>query len=202
MKTLQAALAGLVCLAALAAEPAAPTLVGLCPTHPRLIAETSTWDRLRTQRQTDPQLAALLTAIERDARTLLAQPPVGYRKTGRRLPAVSRLAEERTFALATAYRMTGDPAFLRRAGRERLAAAFTDWNSSHYLDVAKMTAAVAFDYDWLHADLSPDAHVQFNGVKTADVATLLQQAPELFFAPALTVGLSRHQEDSALLLTP
>jgi hypothetical protein len=32
--------------------------------------------------------------------------------------------------------------------------AFSDWNPSHFLDVAEMTLGVAIGYDWLHADLS------------------------------------------------
>jgi len=33
--------------------------------------------------------------------------------------------------------------------------AFSDWNPTHFLDVAEMTMAVAIGYDWLHKDLSP-----------------------------------------------
>ena len=174
MKKLLLALVFLAGLTARAAEPAAPVVAGLRPSHPRLIADAATWDRLRVQRHTDPQLEALLAAIEREARGLLTKPPVEYQKTGRRLLAISRLAEERTLVLATAYRMTGDPAFLRRAEREMLAvAAFTDWNPSHYLDVAEMTAALALGYDWLHADLLPSARVQ---IRTAIVEKGLRTA--------------------------
>jgi hypothetical protein len=126
-----------------------------------LIADPATWENLRARRATDPQLAALLTAIEGDARSILNQPPVEYRKTGRRLLHVSRQAQQRTLALAMAYRMTNDAAFLRRAEAEMLAAAaFADWNPSHFLDVAEMTAALAFGYDWLDAELAPEARAK------------------------------------------
>ena len=153
---------------------AAEILAGLRPTHPRLIAGAATWDNLRARRATDPQLAELLTGIERDARDLLQQSPVTYQKIGRRLLHVSREAERRILALACAYRTSGDAAFLRRAEAEMLAAAaFADWNPSHFLDVAEMTAALAFGYDWLHAELSPEARAT---IRTAIVEKGLRQA--------------------------
>jgi hypothetical protein len=154
---------------------AAVGLAGLRAGHPRLVIDPATWDRLRARRQTDPQLAALLAVIEVEARGMLAQPPVEYRKIGRRLLSVSRLVEERTLALATAYRMTGDVAFLRRAESEMLAAAaFGDWNPSHFLDVGEMTAALALGYDWLYDDLTPETRAK---IRTAIV--------EKGFRPAL-----------------
>lgn len=45
--------------------------------------------------------------------------------------------------------------YLDRAEKEMLAiAAFSDWNPSHFLDVAEMTMAVAIGYDWTHDALS------------------------------------------------
>ena len=150
------------CAAVLAASADEPrSLAGLRRGHPRLIAAASTWENLRFRRQTDPQLAQLCAAIESDARNMLTQPPPAYRKIGRRLLDVSRSVQRRTLALATAYRLTGDAAFLRRAEGEMLAAAaFPDWNPDHFLDVAEMTAALALGYDWLYADLTPDARVK------------------------------------------
>ena len=143
-------------LAVLAAGEVPPLLRDLKPGHPRLIADVATWDRLRAQSSADPRLAALLAAIERDARDLLGQPAAVYRKTGRRLLAVSRLVERRTLTLALAYRLSGDPAFLQRAQDELLAAAaFPDWNPAHFLDAAEMGAALALGYDWLYAELPP-----------------------------------------------
>ena len=44
--------------------------------------------------------------------------------------------------------LTGDRAFSSRAEQEMLAAAaFTDWNPSHFLDVGEMTTALALGYD-------------------------------------------------------
>ena len=36
-------------------------------------------------------------------------------------------------------------------------AGFSDWNPSHFLDVAEMTMAVAIGYDWLYDQLSPSS---------------------------------------------
>ena len=153
-----------------------PELAGLRPTHPRLIADAATWEKLRARRATDPQFAALLAAIEGEARSILRQPPAEYRKIGRRLLDISRLVQRRTLALATAYRVTGDAAFLRRAEAEMLAAAaFADWNPSHFLDVAEMTAALALGYDWLHGELTP---VERARIRTAIVEKGLRPALE------------------------
>ena len=153
-----------------------PELAGLRTTHPRLIADAATWENLRARRATDPQFAALLAAIEREARSILPQPPAEYRKIGRRLLDVSRRVQRRTLALATAYYVTSDAAFLRRAEAEMLAAAaFADWNPSHFLDVAEMTAALALGYDWLHGDLAPEARAK---IRTAIVEKGLRPALE------------------------
>jgi hypothetical protein len=156
-------------------------LVGLRATHPRLIADAATWENLRARRATDPPFAALLAVIEGEARGILKQPPAEYRKIGRRLLDVSRLVQRRTLALATAYRVTGDAAFLRRAEDEMLAAAaFADWNPSHFLDVAEMTAALALGYDWLHGDLSPEARVR---LRTAIVEKGLRPGLDAIASP-------------------
>jgi hypothetical protein len=57
--------------------------------------------------------------------------------------------------------MTGDDRYLHRADEEILAVSrFSDWNPSHFLDVAEMTMAVAIGYDWLFEDLSERARLE------------------------------------------
>ena len=57
--------------------------------------------------------------------------------------------------------MTGDKRYALRAQKEMIAAAaFDDWNPSHFLDVAEMTTALAFGYDWLYDELDPQAREQ------------------------------------------
>ena len=53
-----------------------------------------------------------------------------------------------------AYHLTGDVHHAERCRQEMLAAArFSDWNPSHFLDVAEMTFALAIGYDWLYDQL-------------------------------------------------
>ena len=74
---------------------------------------------------------------------------------GRRLLATSREKLRRILFLGFAYRMTGEKRYSDRAEAEMLkAASFSDWNPSHFLDVAEMTAALAIGYDWLYPKLS------------------------------------------------
>jgi hypothetical protein len=54
--------------------------------------------------------------------------------------------------------MTGEAKYFDRAEKEMLAvAAFTDWNPSHFLDVAEMTMAVSIGYDWLFNSMSENS---------------------------------------------
>ena len=77
--------------------------------------------------------------------------------TGRRLLDVSRETLRRVLLLGYAFRMTGDSRYAQRAEQELLSvSAFSDWNPSHYLDVAEMTTAVAVGYDWLFDIMSND----------------------------------------------
>jgi hypothetical protein len=131
-------------------------LTGLRPEHPRLILTAPDWAKLRAERGGTNDVARILTVAETNARALLDKPPVVYKKDGKRLLAVSREAMRRIELWSFAYRLTGEKNFLKRAEKEMLAvAAFSDWNPSHFLDVAEMTAGMALGYDWLFADLSP-----------------------------------------------
>jgi len=149
--------------AADSAAPAAPAdpLATLRAGHPRLVFTPQEWaafDQRVKNRKQDPQFDALLSQLENNARKLLDRPPLGYKKIGYRLLAVSREAFRRITTLAVVYRATHDEAFARRAEKEMLNfAAFSDWNPPHFLDVAEMTAALAFGYDWLHDSLAPES---------------------------------------------
>lgn len=124
--------------------------------HPRLLASASRWQQLQQQRRNDQLLDRFLRKSEADARHLLTAEPVTYEKRGFRLLAVSRLVLQRVLTLSFHYRLSGDKAFAERAEQEMLAAAaFADWNPSHFLDTAEMTAALALGYDWLFDVLSP-----------------------------------------------
>jgi hypothetical protein len=94
-------------------------------------------------------------AILAESDKLLRVPPVERIQIGRRLLDKSREALRRLFFLSYAFRMTQEQKYLQRAEQEMLAiSAFSDWNPSHFLDVAEMTMAMAIGYDWLFDHLS------------------------------------------------
>ena len=133
------------------------------------------WDDLRHRRASETELDALLTRTVAEARTLLAKPPVVYKKEGKRLLAVSREALRRIELCSFAYRLTGEKVFFDRAEKELLTvAAFGDWNPPHFLDTAEMTAAVALGYDWL-----------FDALPVATRTTLRQAILEKGLKPGL-----------------
>lgn len=75
--------------------------------------------------------------------------------TGKRLLSVSQENLRRVFILSYAYRMTLQTQYSARAEKEMLKmASFSDWNPSHFLDVAEMTTAMAIGYDWCYSQLS------------------------------------------------
>ena len=84
--------------------------------------------------------------------------PIKRIQIGRRLLDKSREALRRIFQLSYAYRTTHAKKYFDRTEKEMLAiAAFSDWNPSHFLDVAEMTMAMAIGYDWLYQDLSNES---------------------------------------------
>ena len=128
-----------------------------CPAkpHPRLFMTDDQLTSVRARIESSPELKNLYNRIMHKADSILTKPPVERIKTGRHLLGVSRECLARTMLLSTAWRFTHEKKYLDRAEKEMLAAAaFTDWNPSHFLDVAEMTAALAIGYDWLYNDLS------------------------------------------------
>ncbi len=147
-------------------------LASLRPEHPRLIALPNSWDIIKKRRAGDALLDAFLRRSEVEARGLLGAPPVKYEKQGKRLLAVSRTALRRILLLSLHFHLTGDEKFAGRAKEEMLAAAaFADWNPSHFLDVGEMTAALSFGYDWLYHQLDEGTR---QTIKTAIVEKGLQ----------------------------
>jgi hypothetical protein len=133
--------------------------------HPLLFADAAGFAALREQAAAGSaaaghsgSLPALTRAAQdrilHDADRMLALPPNTRELEGRRLLGVSRSVLHRVSTLAMAYRLAGKPEHRDRCAAEMLAAAaFSDWNPSHFLDVAEMTLALAVGYDWLYHDL-------------------------------------------------
>jgi len=133
------------------------TLEGLRRRHPRIIAHSDDWRRIKSLAETDDTARGILETLHAEALALLGKPPVEYELVGPRLLTQSRRCLDRVYTLATVYRITGAEHFAGRAADEMLAAAaFPDWNPSHFLDTAEMTHALAVGYDWLYDELSAD----------------------------------------------
>ncbi|MFL5811972.1 MAG: heparinase II/III family protein [Bdellovibrionia bacterium] len=136
-------------------------LTGLRKVHPRLLVNEATWSQLKERRKTEPVLNQILLRVEKEAQAILVKPPLTYKKEGKRLLSVSREAIRRILDLTLAYKTTDQNTlanqYKARAEKELITVAgFPDWNPTHFLDVAEMTTAVSFGYDWLYADLAPE----------------------------------------------
>lgn len=123
--------------------------------HPRILLLQG------EERQIEQSIAASATlkkmheAILAESNRIIDLPPIERIQIGRRLLNQSREALRRIFQLSYAWRMTGEQKYFDRCEKEMLAIAkFSDWNPSHFLDVAEMTMAMAIGYDWLFPKLS------------------------------------------------
>lgn len=146
------------CLPAANAVDMERRLRAMPPAHPRLFLP-ATGDRELIERMSaDPWRKDLRDALLRRADAMLNTKPVERVLIGRRLLDKSRLALTRVLYLSLAWRLTTDRRYAERARLEMLAAAeFADWNPSHFLDVAEMTAALGIGYDWLYPFLDEHA---------------------------------------------
>lgn len=124
----------------------------LSPVHPRLLANAARFERIKAIVESDPQAKAWFAAIAKNAETIMGEPVVKYDiPDGKRLLAVSRRLVDRVYTLGLVWQVTREPKILERAWQElSAAAAFPDWNPSHFLDTAEMTAGLAIGYDWLY----------------------------------------------------
>jgi hypothetical protein len=164
---------------ALAAAPrlsADDVLAALKPGHPRLLFDDAQLAAAAAAARTDPVRAQLHARILEEAAAILPQKPIERVLVGPRLLDKSRACVARVLTCAMAFRLSGDARFAARAEEEmRAAAAFSDWNPSHFLDVAEMSFALAIGYDWLYPHLSAEG-------RAAIRRALLEKG--LVFAPA------------------
>lgn len=124
-------------------------LTQMPPTHPRLFLPARGEAALNERVARDPVAAKLRAAVLAEADRQLSSPPVQRVLVGRRLLDKSRTCLSRVLHLGLAWRLTGQKKYADRARAELLAVAeFSDWNPSHFLDVAEMTLAVGIGYDW------------------------------------------------------
>lgn len=154
------------------------SLQTLRPGHPRLIALDPDIERVRQLIRTNDTARELHRRLVAAAVKIEAAPPVEYKLIGPRLLDKSRTALDRIYTLALLYRLDPQPKYLQRALKEmRAAAAFPDWNPSHFLDTAEMTHAFAIGYDWLYPALAPKDR---EWIRRAIVAKGLEPALEVY----------------------
>lgn len=164
----------------------ATVLATLRPGHPRLLLLPSDIARIKASIAADPTAKGYYDALRQEGTSILTQKPVVHKLIGPRLLDQSRRALERIYTLALLYRLDGDRKWADRAIVEmRTAAAFADWNPSHFLDVAEMTHALAVGYDWLYDVLSSDDRAV---IKTALIEKGLREYEKAFRAHAWWVG--------------
>jgi hypothetical protein len=134
-----------------------PTLEKL-PAHPRILLLNGEEQAIKRSINDNPVWRKMHEAILRASDTIIGLPTLERKLIGRRLLSKGRECVRRIFYLSYAYRMTGGEKYLLRAEKEMLAISqFSDWNPSHFLDVAEMTMGLSIGYDWLYNKLSPES---------------------------------------------
>ena len=123
--------------------------------HPRLLLNKGAESQVKASIERSADLRKVDDYIQNISTGLLTQPPLVFKKEGKRLLAVSREALTRVFYLSYSFRRTGNMKYVQRAEQELNALCdFESWNPSHFLDVGEMCMAVAIGYDWLYDQLS------------------------------------------------
>lgn len=125
------------------------------PEHPRILLFKNEEKSLQQAIEKESRWKKVHQLMLAECDSMLQLPVLERTQIGRRLLSTSRECIRRVFFLSYAWRMTHDTRYLQRAENELLTVSnFSDWNPSHFLDVAEMTLGVAIGYDWLHKDLS------------------------------------------------
>ena len=121
---------------------------------PRLILTPSIEKNLKRKIISDAIVKNYYAAIKLNAEQIQQSPLLTRKMEGRRLLAVSREMLYRMNILSMVYRIEKSPAILKRIDDEVKAVCnFSDWNPSHFLDVAEMALAVAIAVDWVGEEL-------------------------------------------------
>jgi hypothetical protein len=117
---------------------------------PRLVLTPAIEKVLKAKIKSDDVVKNYYAAMKRSAQQIRQAPLLTRQMEGRRLLAVSREMLYRMNILSMVYRIEKDAVILARINDELKAVCnFSDWNPSHYLDVAEMSLAVAIAVDWV-----------------------------------------------------
>jgi len=123
--------------------------------HPRILLLKGEEGQIKQSIANNAIWKKMHETILKQCDSIILLPPIQRIQIGRRLLDKSREGLRRVFYLSYAYRMTTDDKYFQRCEKELLAISeFSDWNPSHFLDVAEMTMAVSIGYDWLYPKLS------------------------------------------------
>lgn len=161
-----------------ATQADAAVLRTLRPAHPRLMVLDDDIARVRELITTNADARKLRDKMHDQAVKMLGESPVEHKLEGPRLLSQSRRCLSRVATLAAMYRLEGDRRFAERAEQEMLtAAAFPDWNPSHFLDTAEMSNALGIGYDWLYDQLSPENR---KAIRTAIVEKGLKPGLDIY----------------------
>ena len=120
--------------------------------HPRLLASEARFAEIKQQVKTNETMKKWYWKLHTDAKKFIDTPPPLYKpQDNRGMLKVSRTVLKTVTTLALMYRLDRDELYLQRTWQELEAASkFIDWNPSHFLTTAEMTAAFAIGYDWLY----------------------------------------------------
>ena len=162
-----------------ALPPQGSILATLAAGHSRLLATPERWAWLAELVTVPGQIKTWYDSIKSSADSILSQPVSQYVLDNRStLLSVSRTVVDRIYKLAMVYRISGNAAYAERAWAElNAAAAFPNWNPSHFLDTAEMTHAFAIGYDWLYSYWTPERRAV---IASAVVEKGLNQALPLY----------------------
>jgi len=155
-------------------------LSSLQSAHPRIIANEEDFEAVRSLLQSNPNGPAWLKKLQDSGEAIIKAQPVEHKLEGPRLLSQSRAALDRITLLGFLHRVQPDPRYVERVVLEmETACAFPDWNPSHFLDTAEMTAAMAIGYDWFYDDLTTNTR---ETVQNAIVNLGLQEGLKVYDA--------------------
>lgn len=155
--------------------------------HPRLVLNASTEALLKKKLKSDPAVKNLYEAIKLNAAEIHHRPLLKRKLEGRRLLGVSREMLYRINMLGMVYRIEKDQKTLSRINDEVIAVCdFSDWNPSHYLDVAEMSLAVALALDWTAGKLP--ANTQSKAIEALIEKGIKPSWPESGNSPGWAFG--------------
>lgn len=125
--------------------------------HPRLLLLKGEEEKIKRKIESDGFLRRIHRYIIRKSDRYIDTPVQERIFHSSDMLKTAREIHTRIYYLSYAWRMTGDPKYVRRAEKEMLnACTFQDWNPDHYLDVAEICFALAIGYDWMYDSLSEE----------------------------------------------